>query len=280
VTNYNLLYFNLLKKPFNDPAFRQAVAYAIDTASAADKAYGPTVKAGSPSLIIPSQVDQWLDPANKANFYSYDAAKAKSILEGAGYKWGSSGELILPSGEAMPAMNILVGSGWTDFITIAQVITENLKQIGITANIDQEAWNTYISSLMSGTYDTAICWGMTSGSTPFPMLYYTFGGSFYAPEGKTANSNYARYKNDTVDKALADFAGTTDPAVQKQAINTAVGQLLKDLPVVVLTERTNFSCYTTWNFTGWPSTDDPYNDGAALDTPGSGEMVLLNVHQN
>lgn len=276
--NYNLLYFNLLKEPFSDLAFRKAVAFAIDSASAADKAYGPSVHAGNPSLIIPSQVEKWLDPALEDKFYRYDPEEARSILEEAGYTWGSDGELITPAGTAVPSINILVGSGWTDFITIAQVISQNLKELGITANIDQQSWNTYISSLMSGSYDTAICWGMTTGPTPFPMLYYTFSSTFSAPAGQNVNANYARYSNPVVDQALGEFAATTDFEVQKQSINTAVEQLLQDLPVVVITERTNFSSYTEWNFTGFPSYENPYTDGTALDVIGAGEMVLLNVH--
>ena len=45
------------------------------------------------------------------------------------------------------------------FISMAQLISEDMKAIGVTMVIEQEPWNSYISSLMGGTYDTAICWG-------------------------------------------------------------------------------------------------------------------------
>ncbi|MFC6664225.1 ABC transporter substrate-binding protein [Deinococcus radiopugnans] len=58
--NINFLYFNTAKAPFNDPAFRRAVARAINTKEVAQKAYAGAVPAASPAAIFPGQQKEWL----------------------------------------------------------------------------------------------------------------------------------------------------------------------------------------------------------------------------
>ena len=103
------------------------------------------------------------DPSLADITCDYNPDKAREILAEAGYTWDSSGALVAPSGDKIPALRILVGAGWTDFISMAQLISEDLKAVGVTMVIEQEPWNSYINSLMGGTYDTAICWGTGGG---------------------------------------------------------------------------------------------------------------------
>jgi hypothetical protein len=51
---------------------------------------------------------------------------------------------------------------------------------------------------------------------------------------------------------------------------------LTNVPVVPLTGRANWLVYQTGNFTGFPSTSNPYNDGSATDQEGA-MLVYLKV---
>ena len=73
---------------------------------------------------------------------------------------------------------------------MAQLISEDMKAIGVTMVIEQEPWNSYINSLMGGTYDTAICWGTGSGSTPYDLFTRTLASEFGGKDGGQAESNY------------------------------------------------------------------------------------------
>jgi peptide/nickel transport system substrate-binding protein len=85
--------FNLRKPPFNDPAFRQAIAYTIP--------YDRFIDALFDGLATPGQ--GFVAPANKVyhnpdvKLYPYDPAKARETLEQAGYKWSKDGKLFMPS---------------------------------------------------------------------------------------------------------------------------------------------------------------------------------------
>jgi hypothetical protein len=52
--------------------------------------------------------------------------------------------------------------------------------------------------------------------------------------------------------------------------------VLTNVPVVPLTGRANWLVYQTGNFTGFPSTSNPYNDGSATDQEGA-MLVYLKV---
>ena len=278
VINTNILYVNTAKPPFDNAAFRRAMAMAIDKQALSEKAYYGVAAPADPTGIVPAQVDEWLEPSVRSRAYSYDPEGARALLARAGFKWNAAGDLLAPDGSKLPTFKILVGAGWTDFITMAQIISQNLERLGIHTVIDQQPWNSYITSLMSGTYDTAISWGTGGGPTPYYLYYQEFSPEFSAERiGDTAQSNWARFVRPEITQALRRYRETSDRAVQKEAINTIARIVLDEVPFIPLTNRTNFLDYNESRFTGWPSAENPYNAGEASDQLGA-LLMYVNVH--
>ena len=276
VNNANFLYMNNAKAPFNDPAFRRAIAMSIDTKDVAQKGYNGVVAAADPSGVIPAQRGKWLNPTTKSA-YTFNLEKAKAALTSAGYKTNSSGALLNKDGKPFGSLKILVGAGWTDFIAMAQVVSENLKKIGLTTAIDQQQWSGYAGALQTGTYDMGISWGWGNGDTPYDLFYKSFSPELSAAVGKQADSNLTRYTNATVTKALQTFRATSDAAVRKTAINQIIAQVMSDVPFVPLTDRSQFCLFNATRFTNFPSDKNPYNDGSPDDGIGA-RLMYLNVY--
>ena len=86
--------------------------------------------------------------ANAATLASSSSTKA---LTAAGYKKDAKGNRLGKDGKPLPTFKILVGAGWTDFITMATVIGQDLKKVGINTSIDQQAWSSYAGGLQTGS---------------------------------------------------------------------------------------------------------------------------------
>ena len=266
VNNSNILFLNTAKAPFDDVAVRKAIAMAVDKADLAAKAYaGTSVGAADPSGIIPAQQEEWLDASLAEADYGYDPEAAGAMLTEAGYTV-QNGNLTDPEGNALPTFNILVGAGWNDFITMAQIVSQNLEALGIESTIQQENWGSYSRALQSGTYDMAISWGWGNGPTPYYLYHQSFAPEFSAEVGELATSNFSRFTDPAITEALETYRSSSDEAAQKEAINTIAGVVVDQVPYVPLTDRVQFSNYNLSNFTGWPSPDNPYTDGGADDS--------------
>lgn len=280
VYSINALYLNTQKAPFDNPTFRKAVSVAINKKALDDKAYfgmGGTV---NPTGIIPGQQNEWLDPtlASLSKSFDYSPAEAEKLLASIGYKKDAKGNLTGPDGKELPTYKILVGAGWTDYITMAQVISENLKALGISTVIDQQPFSTYMPSVLTGTYDMVISWGTGTGPTPYFYFYQEFSPSFSASKiGETVISDYSRYTNPIITSALQVYAQTGDLSLQKQAMYAVERVFLEDVPFIPLTNRTNFEIFSTNKFVGWPSESDPYNSGGNVNSKDA-ELIFLNVH--
>ena len=277
VNNDNILFLNTAKAPFDDVALRKAIAMAIDKADLAAKAYaGTSVGPADPSGIIPSQQDVWLDASLAEADYGYDPEAAMAMLTEAGYTLNGD-TLLDPEGNALPTFNILVGAGWTDFITMAQIISQNLQALGISTTIQQENWGSYSRALQSGTYDMAISWGWGNGPTPYYLYNQSFAPEFSAEVGELAASNFSRFTDPTITQALETYRSSSDEATQKQAINDIASVVVEQVPYVPLTDRVQFSNYNLSNFTGWPTADNPYTDGGPDDSA-AGLLMFREVH--
>lgn len=279
VNNDNFLVFNTKKAPYKSAKFRRALAWGLNTGLIAKRAYFgaiPASKGVAETGAIPGQIPSWISqkPLKKLE-WKYKVKKAKSLLAKAGYKV-KGGKLRMPNGKAIPKQTILIGGpGWTDYITIASMISQELKALGISSSVIQAPWATYSGNLPAAKYDMAItwAWGAAGGPSPYFIYYYNFAKSQI--KGKT---NMSRYTSKTIQKALAKYAASSDSKVQKKAIQAIAKNVLVNVPVVPITARTNFFDYNSKTFTGWPTAKNPYNAGEAPDNPG-GKLVLINVHK-
>jgi len=87
--------FNLRRPPYNDKAFRKALAYVVPRKKIRDVVeHGFTTIADS---FVSKALEYWHNP--KLPQYEYNIEKAKEILANAGYEWDKKGRLYYPEGK-------------------------------------------------------------------------------------------------------------------------------------------------------------------------------------
>lgn len=281
VISFNFLYMNTDMAPFNNVYFRRAVAMAINDNVVAERAYFGAIPAATGALetgVTNGQVSEWVPSSVRKLEWKYNPSGALKLLEAHGFKL-ANGTLDAPGGKPLPTYNILVGSGWSDFISMAQTIGQELAPLGIHTTVDQQPYSTYASSADYGRYSMMISWGNNNNVTPYYEYYYLLSPNNSAPVGKSASTNWERFTSPAVTSALGKYAATTNLAIQKSAMATVEKQVMENVPAIALTGRPNFLDYSTRQFTGWPSPSDAYNEGDPGDVfNGGGEMTYLHVH--
>jgi peptide/nickel transport system substrate-binding protein len=274
----NLLYMNDAAAPFNDVNFRKAVAMTVNTTQVANLAYFGALPPANETGVTTGQVSSWVPSSLSSLEWSYNPSAALSLLESNGYKL-VGGQLEDPSGNVIPTLKILIGAGWTDFISVATTIQSELKQIGITSTVDQEPWSTYYPSIVDGTYQFAVSWTNNNNPTPYYEYDSLLDSAQMAPDGTSSTGfNWERWSSPTVDSALASYASSSSLSVQKADMTTVEKAFLQNVPVIPLTGRADWTDYSTRYFTGWPSYKDPYTAGESPDLATGAELMFLNVH--
>lgn len=128
------LYLNNAVKPFDDLRVRQALNYAINVDEILEMtADGRGAKLGS--SIYPS-FTKYFDE-DLVDAYPYDPEKAKELLAEAGYANGFD-------------MTITVPGNYTPHVDAGVVIVEQLKAVGIRAELKEVEWNTWLQDVYAG----------------------------------------------------------------------------------------------------------------------------------
>jgi peptide/nickel transport system substrate-binding protein len=269
-----MLFMNITKYPFNQLPVRQAISDAINRDQlnkVGESGYEP---AASPTLILPANKD-YTAPEYSGLSFSVDAAKAQQLLESAGFSKGGDGIYADKQGKKL-TFNLNVVSGYTDWITDCQLIASDLQAIGIKVTVNTIAFDAYYDALQKGNYDLAMLW-----TNPGPTPYYIFDGLLRstnsAPNGQAAPSNYERWNDPNTDKLLDQYASSTDPNAQKQAIQALQKIMVEQLPSIPLTNEPYWYQYSTKKFTGWPDAQHPYAAPGTATYPDI-EYVVLNLH--
>jgi peptide/nickel transport system substrate-binding protein len=155
--NMRIFSFNTTRKPFDDVRVRQAVALALDSSEILTIAeFGM----GKPTGPVPIAATQWAVPPAKLPFTGPDLEQAKSLLAKAGYPNGFS-------------FKITCSSTYEGGLAVAQVAQDELKKIGIKADLEVVEWGVYIDKWVKRDYDTMIELRGGSGE-PDRFLYRTF----------------------------------------------------------------------------------------------------------
>jgi peptide/nickel transport system substrate-binding protein len=206
-------------------------------------------------LILPN-LDKWLDSSlPDKGVVSQNAAAAKAAFAQAGYT-SKGGKLVGADGK-QATMTISMPTNFSDWVAAAKEVSTQLSAMGIKVNLDLPQFAAYQSSIQSGKFDAAIG-GYGGTGTPYNDFNNALNSSFATPVGTTTSNNFQRFKDPTVDSALSTLAAATDETAQQQATKTLEQVMYTKLPVVLMYYGGSWGLFSTKNFTGWPSADDPY----------------------
>jgi peptide/nickel transport system substrate-binding protein len=278
IDNINI-WFNTTIKPFDNKLVRQAFAYSIDRDSVSKKGEYGYEPAGNQTGVLSPTFDSWIDKTQADKYgYKFDPTKAAALLQQAGYTKGSSGIFQDATGKKL-SFSIINIAGYTDWVASVQVIQDNLKQVGIELKAQNLESNAYFDKLFTGNFQLAYGSLNTSpGPTPYYELRNTLHSGTTAAIGATAAGDYGRYKNPAADTLFDQFGATTDSAKQHDLIKQVEAIMLEDVPVIPVTEGVAWYQYSTKDFAGWPTPNDPYAAPAPWNLP-DWEVTLLHVYK-
>jgi peptide/nickel transport system substrate-binding protein len=146
---------------FNNVAFRQAVAYAIDRQTMINNTLRGLGKPQDSPISVPSPY--YLSPKEGLKTYNYNPEKAKQILLGAGFKYDNKGQLLDADGNRVRFTMMGIAGNRP---TITPKIQQDLAKIGIKVDLQFLDFN-IIGEKISNTLDWE-CWygAITGGIEP------------------------------------------------------------------------------------------------------------------
>ncbi|GGL91969.1 peptide ABC transporter substrate-binding protein [Curtobacterium citreum] len=261
--------------PQTDPAVRHAVADAINRKQLNSLAFANTASDISPTFALTTtqkdMISKDVSPAVMPN--SPDTDAAASTLEGAGWKKGSDG-IYAKDGQKL-SLTVEVVTGWTDYITAIDTMTQQLKAAGIELKAQQSSWNEWTDKKTKGQFQLAIdSLGQGPTANPYYLYNNNLATSNTAKVGEAAATNLSRYSNPDVDAALAKLKAINpeDKAATQPELDTIQQHLVEDMPYIpILTGGTTSEVHTA-KFTGWPTQDDLYAFPAIWASPDNAEV--------
>src|SRR6266568_1320897 len=198
-------------------------------------------------------------------------AKAISILTAAGFKRGSDG--IFAKGGQKLSFSIINNGGYSDWVAAVQTIQQSLKAVGIQVTPQNLASTSWQSKVYAGQFQLAYN-SETGGPSPYYELRQWLYSANSAPIGTAAGSNWERYSNKATDALINQYAATTSPATQHLIVNKLQQVMLKEVPVIPVTESVDWYQYDTGSFTGWVTPNNQYALPAPWQYPDWGQQMM------
>ncbi|MGL4961060.1 MAG: ABC transporter substrate-binding protein [Inquilinus sp.] len=266
-----MLYANTATKPLDDIVLRKAIGMGVNRQQICTVAvYDYTRPADATGMS--DLYAQWKDPAvveAGKQLVSHDPAKANEMLDAAGYV--RDGDVRkAPDGTPLE-FELVMPSGWSDWVQGGQIIAQNLKEIGIRVKLRGVEVTAWYDATYKGSFQLSL--GSTSiNPTPFDHFQSMMSGKVTRPVGEVAAVNWHRYGSPRIDGLLEKFAATADEAQQRSLAREMQQAFLDEWPAIPLYPGPQWGECSTAKFKGFPSADAPY---ALLGPNISSESLLV-----
>ena len=254
---------------------RKAISYAIDREQVVKVGmYNYTTPAHVTSLSGP--MSKWHSPEInlKENWTAYNVQKANELLDSAGYKWKDENQRIKADGSPL-AFDIIVVSGWSDWIRSAQVISQNLKKVGIKAAVRTYDFGAWMVRMQQGDFDMSIGWA-DKGITPYNFFKWMMFTEYVKPVGETADVNWHRFGLKKADLLIKELEQTSDENEIKNIIFQLQHLFVENAPSIPLFAEPSWGECNTKYFTNFPSEENPYGPLSTNEIP-SFVFALINI---
>lgn len=179
------LYLNNNFEPFRDKRVRQALCYAVD-----NEAINEFVFAGKSHVIGTNMIPGFSKyyNAETEKTYTKDIEKAKALLKEAGYDNGFD-------------LTITVPNNYGPHKTVAEIVVEQLKEIGVKAKIEMIEFTSWVSEVYGDRKYEATVVAVDGTLSP---------SSWFEKNESSAPKNFTNYKNDEFDKIFKEAKASID----------------------------------------------------------------------
>ncbi len=214
--DYHYFALNQNRAPFDDVRVRQAIATAINRAEITEAAQFGAATANQ--TAIPA--------SNAAWYYGYspygsgDIAAAQALLDDAGV--------------SNLTVEFLVTSDFPETVTQAQVIAAELAAVGITVEINDVDFSTWLDLEGNGEFDAfMLSWIGNIDPDDF----------YYAQHHSEGGFNFQGYSNPDVDTLLDAARVETDQAARKALYDQAAQMIVDDASYIYLYNPDNINAW-------------------------------------
>jgi peptide/nickel transport system substrate-binding protein len=255
-------------KALLDPAFRDALGYAVDRKALVDKVLGGYGDQGN--TIVPPVLSQWHVEPDRPRTFDIELAKQK--LDAAGYQLDGSGKRLDKEGKPITLRMIMPNTSDT-YTKAAQFVAAWYKELGIdvttqvldSATVGEKVLPPEAGEGYTADYDIEL-WGWGGNVDPNALLQIFKCDAI----GSSSDSQYC---NPEFDK-LYDAQLAAKTAEERKAILTQMQNLIYDeAPYDILFYDSYLDAYRTDRFAGWQN--QPLANGTPLLTYGILGYTLL-----
>jgi peptide/nickel transport system substrate-binding protein len=204
--DYWYMAMNHEREPFSNPEVRRAVAYAIDREAVTEAAQFDAATVNQ--TAIPEDSFFHFDHAP----FEQDRDQAMELMEGAGV------------GDDL-TMDLMVTSEYPETIAAAQVIADQLSDIGIEVQIRELDFGSWLDEQGEGNFDAFIL-GWLGNIDPDDF--------YYAQHHSEGNFNFHGYSNSDVDRLLDEARQTVDEDDRRDLYNQAVELIVDEVSYLYL----------------------------------------------
>ena len=237
-----------------DPAFRRALAYAVDTQKVVDIVYAGYAMPGT-TIIQPNHYKDpdwhWQPPADVA--YTYDPARAKAALDAAGYK-DTNGDGTRDYKGKPITLRLWALTTYPPSQKAAKLVAGWFRAIGLGIKLEavEEA------TLQERTYDTVGKGADAKLAPDFDMFIWGWNPdidpNFILGSFTTSQIGYwsdSAYSNPEYDRLFKEQQRTIDRQARKLIIDQMQQIIYRDCPYIVLAYPESLEAYNTDKWTGW-----------------------------
>ena len=187
------LHTNTKDPILKDSNIRKAISYAINRDQVVRVGmYDYTTPAHVTSLSGP--MSKWHSPEinEKENWTAFNLEKANDLLDNAGYEWKNKKSRVNKDGAPIE-FDIIVVSGWSDWVRSAQVISQNLKKAIENLNAIRSNFTIFLDADGSYSFDDVkkIISGLEDGADV--VSGSRFLGQKRRPKGMSVMHNFGNH---------------------------------------------------------------------------------------
>ncbi len=213
--DYHYFALNQAREPFDNPDVRRAIAMAINRDEIAEAAQFGAATANQTAI-----------PAGNFWYHDYSPFGVAAVDEAT--------QLLADAGVSDLTIEFLVSSDFPETVTQAQVIAAQLAQIGVTVEIADVDFGTWLDREGNGEFDAfMLSWIGNIDPDDF----------YYAQHHSGGNFNFQGYANPEVDSLLDAARVETDQDARKALYDQAAEMIVDDASYIYLYNPENIQAW-------------------------------------